>query len=384
MSAFDDIIQKKQREWKAPHMMEGIHANRGKKIKFSSPLLNYATYGGIPRDKITEFFGEPGGGKSTTAIDICKNASDVFHEEYEDRLVELRELSTREAKLELSELEDSGPRKILYIDLEHSFDTAWSTTLGIDQTDIELMQPPDVPAEQILQTVIDLIESNEVGLIILDSIPSLVTQAELDKKLGERTVSSLAGLMTVFCRKVVSLLSRYHTTLILINQIRDNMDNPYVIHTPGGQAVRFYSSLRMCFMLGNPIDIMGNELPKKSEDPAGYLIRVQIVKQKSAPFDRKVASYYLLSKSGINPSMDYTQLALKKYGIISKAGAWFTLSDPETGEVLEENDKPVKLNGLLKVYDYLNTHPEYFDCLKKVIESDINGEDAEKLEESEN
>ena len=179
--------------------------------------------------------------------------------------------------------------------------------------------------------------------------------------------------MTIFCRKIVPLLSRYHTTLLLINQIRDNMENPYVIQTPGGQAIKFYSSLRMLFTLGNPIDIVGNELPQKSEDPAGYLIKVRLLKQKSAPNDRKNASYYLLSQSGIKPEMDYAQLAIKKYGIIKKSGAWYSICDPNTGELLEEDDKVLKINGLPKVYDYLATHPEYFNELKTFIETDING-----------
>ena len=166
---------------------------------------------------------------------------------------------------------------------------------------------------------------------------------------------------------------RYHTTLLLINQIRDNMDNPYVVNTPGGQAVKFFCCLRMQFSLGNPIDIVGNELPQKTEDPAGYLIKVRIAKQKSAPNDRKNASYYLLSQSGIKPEMDYAQLAIKKYGIIKKAGAWFSLAIPETGEIFEEDDKPVKINGLPKVYEYLESHPDYFTALKIFIENDING-----------
>ena len=310
---------------------------------------------------------------TTTAVDVCKNASKMFEKEWEDRLVELRELGTKEAKLELAELEDSGPRKILYLDLEHSFDTEWAKTLGIDSEKIAIMQPPDIPAEDILQMVQEMVESNEVGLIVLDSIPSLVPKSVLEKKIGERTVASLAGLLDVFMKKINQLLMRYKTTLLLINQIRDNMDNPYVVNTPGGQAVKFFCGLRMQFTLGNPIDLVGNELPQKTEDPAGYLIKVRLVKQKTSPNDRKNASYYLLSQSGIKPEMDYAQLAIHKYGIIRKAGAWFSLAIPSTGEILEDEGKPVKINGLPRVYEYLETHPEYFNSLKTYIENDING-----------
>ena len=175
------------------------------------------------------------------------------------------------------------------------------------------MEPPDIDAESILQTVQELICTNEVGLVIFDSVPTLTTKAELEKKYGERTVASLAGLMTIFMRKITPLLSRYDCTIILINQERVNMDNPYVINTPGGEAIKFYSTLRMQFRLGVPVDVIGNELPVSTENPAGYLINVKLVKQKGAAFDRKNASYFLMAKSGVRPDFDYAKLAINKY-----------------------------------------------------------------------
>ena len=373
MSQFSDLITKASRDWKAPKMMDWKNNSQGLKLPFSSPLMNWATYGGIPRNKITEFFGDYGSGKSTTCMDLCKNAINIFQKEWEDQLVELRESSSKEDKLLLAELEETGPKKVLYVDLEHSFDAKWANTIGIDTDALYVMQPPDTPAEQILELIKGLVESNEAGLIVLDSLPSLVTEAQLNKKFGERTVASLAGLLTDFSRKMVPLLTRYSTTLILINQIRENMDNPYVVKTPGGKAVPFYCSLRIQCMLGNPIDISGKELPQKTEDPAGYLMKVRIHKQKSAPNDRRNASYYLLCDGGIRPDIDYAQLAVNKYGIIRKSGAWFTVCDPYTGEILENEDgKPLKLNGILAVYDYLSSNPEYFNDLKNFIEDDIN------------
>lgn len=377
MSSYADIIKRKAKEWNAENLMSGHKAARSQKLPFSSPLMNYATYGGIPRRRITEFFGEPSGGKTTTSIDICKNAIDVFKEEYQNAVAELEDKlnsGDKSVRSQLEDLKEQGPKKVLYIDLEHSFDAAWSQTLGIDDSEIDIMQPPDVVAEDILQTVQELIETGAVGLIVLDSLPSLVPRSELEKKFGERTVASLAGLLTVFCRKVVSLLDRYDTTLLLINQIRDNMDNPYVIKTPGGQAPKFYASLRIYFRIGQPVDFLGNELPQNTEDPAGYIVNAKIVKQKSAPHDRKLATYYLMCQSGLRPDFDYAQLAVKKYGIIRKAGAWFTLTDPETGEILEdESGALVKVNGMLKVYDYLHSHEDYYKKVQKFILDDING-----------
>lgn len=375
--SYKDIITKKKRDWQCPDLMSGGERTSTEKIPFSSPLLNYATYGGIPRNKITEFFGNNGGGKSSTAIDICHNAIELFHQEWEHKCNDMRkklENGKKEWAGPLEDLEEQGPKKVLYLDLEHSFDNKWASKMGITSDAIDVMQPPDTPAEDILQTLQEIVETGEVGLVVLDSIPSLVTKAELDKKYGERTVSSLAGLMTVFMRKIVPILTRYECTLLMINQIRDNMDNPYVINTPGGNAIKFYCSLRILFRLGSPVDFLGNELPQSTENPAGYIVNAKLVKQKTAAFDRKLGSYFLMSQSGIRPDFDYAKLAVTKYGMIKKAGAWFTICEPTTGEIMENsNGQPLKVNGMAKVYEYMEANPEYFNNLKSYIDKDIMG-----------
>lgn len=321
---------------------------------------------------------------TTTAVDICKNAINVFKKEYEDEVAELRQKvasGKKEFAGPLEDLIERGPKKVLYLDLEHAFDQAWSKKLGIDKGELDIMQPPDIPAEEVLQTTQEIIETGEIGLVVLDSLPSLVTKAELEKKYGERTVSALAGLLTIFMRKIVSVLTRYQCTFLMINQIRDNMDNPYVVSTPGGQAPKFYSSLRMLFKLGTPVDFVGNELPSNTENPAGYIVNAKIVKQKSAPFDRKMGTYYLMMESGIRADFDYGKLAIAKYGIVKKAGAWFTMCDPETGEVLSnEAGAPIKVNGMAKVFDYFQAHPDYYAKVRKYINDDIFGTEDEMVE----
>lgn len=385
MSLFDEVINRKKKEWNCDDLMDAASTNKEGKIPFSSILVNWSTYGGIPRNRITEFFGDPGSGKSTTAVDICKNSIEIFKVEHEAKVQELRKKASTGNKSALAEVEDlieSGPKKVLYIDLEHSFDSAWAKTLGIDSTDIHIMQPPDVVAEDVLQTLQELIETGEVGLIVLDSLPSLVPKAELEKKYGERTVAALAGLLTVFCRKIVPLLTRYNCTLLFINQVRENMDNPYVVKSPGGTAPKFYASLRILFKIGSPVDFLGNEVPQSTENPAGYLVNTKIVKQKSAPFDRKNASYYLMCQSGIRKDMDLAQLAMKRYGIIKKSAGWFTMIDPTTGEVLESEGKPVKVNGMARVYEYFQNHPDYYKAVEKYISDDIFGKSEDEATES--
>lgn len=378
MPKYKDALNKKAKEWGCPDMLNSVK-DYIPKIPFSAPMLNWMTYGGIPRGRIVEFFGEEGGGKSTTSIDICYQATKMFKHEFEEKVQDYREKiasGKKEYEGPLEDLQDSGPKAVVYWDLEHSFDWQWAGKMGLHKGDIDVAQPPDVAAEFICQTIEDIIVTGEVGLIVLDSIPSLVTKSELEKKYGERTVSALAGLMTIFMRKITPLASRYDCTVLLINQVRDNMDNPYVVQTPGGRAIKFYCSTRMYFRKGAPVDFAGNELPTNVENPNGYLINVKLMKQKAASFDRKVASYFLMSDSGIREDFDYAKLAINKYNIIQKGGAWFTLCDPETGEILTDNGKAIKVNGQVKIYEYLASHPDYYNSLKRYINRDINLEDT--------
>lgn len=383
MATFKEILKKKSKEWNAPNMMNMANAPRGKKIPFSSPQMNYCTYGGIPRNKITEFHGAPGGGKSTSAIDICKNAYKIFAEEFESEVEELRQKAAKDKKTYQGALEDlleRGPKQILYIDLENSFDGDWAKTLGINLNEINIMTTPDISAEEVLETAKDLICTGQVGLLVLDSLPSLVTEQELNKKIGERTVASLAGPLSVWFRKIVPLLTRYQCTFLFINQIRDNMDNPYVVNTPGGNAPKFYSSLRILFQIGKPVDFLGNELPNNAEDPAGYIINAKIIKQKSAPNNRRNGTYYLMADSGIREDFDFAKLSVTKYGIIKKSGAWFTMCDPYTGEVIcSDSGAIVKVNGMAKVYAYLAEHRDYYDSIRNYILDDISGAKDEPL-----
>ena len=375
---FKDILAKKAQEWGCPDMLSSVK-DEIPKIPFSSPLLNWMLYGGIPRGRVVEFHGEESGGKSTSALDLCAWAKRIFEREHEESVQRYRDLVAKGKKEyagPLEDLIDQGPKQVLYLDLEHTFDWKWAGKMGLHKGDITVAQPTDVTAEQICQAVQEAISQGDLGLVVLDSIPSLVTASELEKKYGERTVSALAGLMTIFMRKITPICSKYDCTLLLINQTRDNMDNPYVVQTPGGKAIKFYCSTRLYFKKGAPLDFAGNEIPQNVENPAGYKINVKLVKQKAAACDRKVGSYFLMAQTGIRPDFDYAKLAIDKYNIIVKKGAWFSIADPYTGEILEEDGKPVKVNGLLKVYDYLNTHSEYYDKLKKYITDDINGVEA--------
>lgn len=388
MPSYADLINKAKKDFKCDTLMSGNTATTIPKIPLSAPFMNYALYGGIPRGRMTEFFGEPGSGKSTTAVDACKNAAKIFKQDFEVEKQELRKkiaTGTKSAQIELQAVEERGPRKVLYIDIEHGFDRAWSEKIGINPEEVDVMQPPNIAAEDLLQLISDVIETGDVGLVVLDSLAALVPRAELEKKFGERTVASLAGLLTIFFRKVTPLLARYDCTMICCNQTRENMDNPYEVKTPGGVSVKFFASLRILFRMGQPLDTFGNELPKNVEDPAGYIIQAKIIKQKTAPFNRKLGTYTLMCDSGIMPMYDYVKLAMTKYGIIAKAGAWMSLTNPLTGEVYcNDQGIPVKLNGLAKVYAYMEANPDYYNMIVDFIEKDLNGLEDTNSEEKTN
>ena len=377
--SYADIIKKKQKDWNCPKLMNAVYNIDGERIPFSSPSMNWFTYGGIPRDRITEFYGPEGSGKTTTALDLAKNASELFQKEYDAKIAALQERlanGDKSAQDEIDELVELGPKKVLFVDIENAFDIRWAKVLGLvfskDYNSIDVMQPPTVIAEDLLQTIRDIVETGEVGLIILDSIPALTPKKQLSKDIGEATVAALAGLMTNFMTIINPMLVRYHCSLILINQCRDNLINPYVKNTPGGKAIKFFSSLRLEYRKGSFVDFIGNELAQKVEDPAGCKIEATLIKQKTAPNDRRLGSYFLMTQTGIRPDFDFAQLALNKYGLIKKTGGWYTLINPKTGEVLTTSEgKDVKVNGMANVYSYMQSNLEYYNDLKDYVMNDI-------------
>ena len=376
-----DIIKKKKKEWKCEKpLVNSVTEVEGEKIPFTSPRLNWVTYGGIPRNRMTEMYGAEASGKTTTLLDVCKNASTVFRKEYEDRIAELQEKMAngdKNAEDKIEELREIGPKKVVYLDIEHAFDIKWANKLGLhfdgDDADIDVIQPPNVVAEDVLQFVREIIETGEVGLVAMDSLPALTPKAVIGKEIGERTVAALAGLLATFMPIVIPLLTRYKCTLVVVNQLRDNLVNQFVDQTPGGKAPRFYASLRVKFRKSKFVDFLGNELPNNVEDPAGCIIEMQLVKQKTAPNDRRIGTYYLMTNSGIRPDFDYALLALNDYSLIRKSGGWYSFVDPETGEVLSNPDgKQIKVNGMGNVYSFLQSNTEYYEKLKAHILKELN------------
>lgn len=377
MSKLDDKVLEYNHTYKEEIATKGIHFVDVKSIPLTSPTLNYMLHGGFPRGQIVEFFGLESSGKTTTAIDVCANAQKVFKEEYDLKLssLKLRKGQNKTADADLAQCLDSGPMKVVYFDLEHTFDKSWCQKLGLDVASLYLVSPEEQSAEQLLDMLIDLISTGEVGLIVLDSIPALVSDAELGKTLSEQTMGGVAKLLGTFFRKVIPSLNRYGCSLLIINQLRDSMSmygDQYV--TPGGKALKFYASVRLFFQKGSLIDENGNELKNNVDSAYGNIVQVRLKKSKVFPPDRLLSYYTLSYYNGIRYMDDYASL-LSSQGYILQTGSYFTFANKNGEPMLDGEGKPYKVQGKSKLGNFILENKnlkEQYDPIIEMIIKDKN------------
>lgn len=331
MSNLDLIIKDLNKKMKVGNIQLGVDFREVQKIPFSSCRLNYMTYGGIPVGRIAEFYGADGSGKTTTAIDVAGNAQKMFPN-----------------------------KKVLFVDIEHTFDSCWATKLGLNCDDIIYLDPDSMGAEEVFNLMIDIIDTGEISLCILDSIGAMVSMQANEKQIGERTYGGISMALTEFTKKITPVLSRTQSTFIGINQARDDMNSPYGgTTTTGGKCWRHGCSTRLEFRKGNYIDEKGNKLSRACENPAGNIVDVSFVKSKVDRPDRKVGFYTLKYLEGVDYISDAIDVAIK-LGLVIQGGAWFSLVDIETGEILN------KYQGKSKLVEYLKENDNYEDFYSKL------------------
>lgn len=336
--SINDIINSMNKAAKEEVVKIGIDETHYKRIPFTSPRMNYCTFGGLPMGKLIEFFGEEHGGKTTTALDIIANY----------QLME-------------------PDRKVLYLDCENTLDVEWATKLGVDIDSLIVFKPTSQSAEEIFQFIYDMVETGEIGLWVLDSIGALVSQDELDKSIEQKTYAGIAKPLTVFGRKIEMIMQRTRCTGIGINQIRENLNSPYGgTTTPGGKGWRHFCCVRMEFRRGKYIDEKGNELTRSAETPVGNIVQMSMVKNKSCPPTRRTGFYTINYTTGIDYLKDLVDVAIK-YGIVNKQGAWFYIVDTETGEMLTD-----KLHGASNLYEILENNTELLAKLEEFVDKQMN------------
>ena len=256
---------------------------------FSPTCLSLDTaigVGGLPRGRIIEIYGPESSGKTTLALHV------------------------------VAEAQKAGSTAA-FIDAEHALDPQYAHNIGVNLADLFISQPDN--GEQALEIVETLIRTNEVGLIVVDSVAALVPLAEINGEMGDAMVGLHARLMSQAMRKLTAIVSQSNTCLIFINQLREKIGvmfgSPET--TTGGRALKFYSSVRL--------DIRRISIIKNGEDFIGSRTRVKVVKNKVAP-PFKECEFDIMYGEGISREGDVLDLAVE-LGVIIQKGSWFTLDD---------------------------------------------------------
>lgn len=336
MSKLDEVIKSMNKSAGEEIITEGLPSYKHERIPFTSPRLNYCTFGGLPVGKLIEFFGEEHGGKTTTALDVIANYQRM-----------------------------ENARRVLYVDAENTLDVEWAKKLGVDVDRMITFKPTTQSAEEIFQFIYDAVESGEVGLWVLDSIPALSSAQELEKTMDEKTYAGISGPLSTFSRKIEKVMARHRCTGIGINQLRDDLGAMWggAVKTPGGRAWKHFCSVRLQFSKGKYIDSNGNDLNRSAESPAGNYVLMSMVKNKSCPPTRRTGFYTLNYEYGIDYLKDLVEVAIK-YDIIQKSGAWFSIVNTETGEMIE------RLQGMSKVYAYLENeeNEEVLTMIESIVD----------------
>lgn len=331
MSKLDNLIKEFNKSSSETVVSIGLPTYEFKRIPFTSPRMNYCTFGGLPVGKLIEFYGEEHGGKTTSALDIIANYQQT-----------------------------GDNRAVLYVDAENTLDAEWARTMGVDVDNLILFKPTSQSAEEILQFILDAIDTGEIGLWVLDSIGALSSKQELEKTLDEKTYAGISAPLTIFGRKAEMLMTKHHCTGIGINQLRDDLGAMWAgaTKTPGGRGWRHYCAVRLQFSKGKYIDENGVELNSRAESPAGNYVLMSMTKNKTCPPTRRTGFYTLNYTKGVDYLKDLVDVAIK-YDIVQKSGAWYSIVDIETGEKL------ITLQGSSKLYAHLED-PENESTLSRI------------------
>jgi recombination protein RecA len=274
--------------------------------------------GGYPKGRIIEIYGPESSGKTTFALHA------------------------------IAEIQKSGGRAA-FIDAEHALDPTYARNLGVDINELLLSQPDT--GEQALEICEALVRSEAVSIIVIDSVAALVPQAEIDGEMGDSHVGLQARLMSQALRKLSGAINKTKTICIFINQLREKVGimfgNPET--TPGGRALKFYSTIRL--------EVRKGEAIKVGENIIGNKTNIKVVKNKVAP-PFKTASLEIMYGEGVSKEGELIDLAVNA-NIIEKSGAWFAYNGEKIGQG-KENVK-ILLKERRELFDEIeNKTREYY------------------------
>ncbi|MCL5885455.1 MAG: recombinase RecA [Actinobacteria bacterium] len=300
--------------------------------------------GGLPRGRVIEIFGPESSGKSTLALHV------------------------------VAEAQRNGGA-CAYIDAEHAMDPTYAKAIGVDIDELLISQPDT--GEQALEITDMLIRSGGLDVIVIDSVAALTPRAEIEGEMGDAHVGLQARLMSQALRKLTASLSKSGTVAIFINQLREKVGVIYGSSevTPGGRALKFYSSVRL--------DIRRIESIKDGPDAVGNRTRVKVVKNKIAP-PFKQAEFDIMYGTGISREGSLLDVAVD-LGIVRKAGAWFTYESEQLGQGRENVKQYLRDTPELMVEIYERIKEQIAPaCEADEIELDDEVEAEEKAKNKEN
>ena len=296
--------------------------------------------GGIPRGRIIEIFGPESSGKTTLALHM---------------IAECQKLGGEAA----------------FIDAEHALDPVYAKHLGVDIDDLIVSQPDT--GEQALEIVEALVRSGAIDIIVVDSVAALVPKAEIDGDMGDAHVGLQARLMSQALRKLAGVLNKSNTAIIFINQLREKVGimfgNPET--TPGGRALKFYSSVRL--------DIRKVENLKQDGEVFGNRARVKVVKNKVAPPFRE-AEFDIIYGKGISKSGNILDLAVS-LDIVEKSGSWFSYDGTRIGQGRENAKKYFEDNPKIMAEVEKKVRAKFDEAFEKSL-NDEGSEEVEEQDES--
>ena len=263
--------------------------------------------GGYPKGRIVEIYGPESSGKTTFALQA------------------------------IAEVQKQGG-KAAFIDAEHALDPVYAKNLGVDINELLLSQPDT--GEQALEICEALVRSEAIGIVVIDSVAALVPQAEIEGEMGDSHVGLQARLMSQALRKLSGIINKTNTIAIFINQLREKVGvlfgNPET--TPGGRALKFYSTIRL--------DVRRGEQIKNGDNVIGNKTNVKVVKNKVAP-PFKTASLEIMYGEGVSRESEIIDLA-SEIGIIDKSGAWYSYKGEKIGQGKENAKAFLKNNPDIK------------------------------------
>lgn len=347
--AISEIMKKLEKKNGVAVITSGVKAVASAgTLSLGSPSLDYCLFNSFPEGKIIEFSGRESSGKTTMAFFVANSYI-------------RREL----------ERNPENPRGILFVDVECAADPEWalkSTGYDMNRKDVVTYcyRPTGgTSAEEILQTIIDAVHDNEIGLVILDSISYLVSGQISGEDMDKKDMGGVSKTLKDFCCKITGDLNRYGITLIGLNGCRDNL-SPYGEKeiTPGGNGWKQACMVRLRFKRGAFFDENGDEVPKTCGNPAGHIIEMAVLKTKVCEWSRKQGMAHLNYSRGMDIIADTIDVAVCVGLIDNSTQGTFKLIDTETGEpILNSDGEPVKIRGKKNVRIYLEEHKDVWKKL---------------------